>query len=283
METRTARRRSARWRPAGAIVYEQWHNAVRVQYRPLASGWNMFIRRMRAMRLERKWAAVVLDLTVVVVGIVLAFQVDRWNESRKDRQLERVYLERLRADLETETQQFEEIVIRTGHRLGQIRLLDEAIGRPESVASRPEEFAFALEQVTWRSFPTITAYTYSELVSTGRMTLLRVPEFRSDLADYYTIIEETRRLGFGEDDHDRFRNATVGLLSAGHLSAIEDPDRYPMKISADQAVAIAKDLGARREARDWLPRLAKYQVLMRRRASQFIEMSERLIATSEPE
>lgn len=109
----------------------------------------MLIRRMRAMRFERKWAAVVLDLTVVVVGIVLAFQVDRWNESRKDRQLERIYLERLRADLVTETQQFEEIVIRTGHRLGQIRLLDEAIGRPESVALRPEEFAFALEQVTW--------------------------------------------------------------------------------------------------------------------------------------
>lgn len=55
-------------------------------------------------------------------------------------------------------------------------------------------------------------------------------------------------MGFGEDDQDRFRNATVGLLSAAHLSAIEDPDRYPIKISADQAVTIAKDLGAPRGA-----------------------------------
>ena len=239
----------------------------------------MLLRRILKHVRGENWVAVTLDLLVVVIGIVIAFQVNRWYEAGKDRGLEHGYLERLRSDLETETAQFEEIVARTELRLGQVRLLEAAIASPAAAAARPADLVRAVEQVTWRSFPVITAYTYQELLSSGRMTLLRSEDLRQRLAEYYTLIEDSRRLGFGEDDQYKFRDLTVGLLTTVQLSAIEDPKRYELVVSAEEALSIARELTSRGEAHAWLPRLAKYQVLMRARAEGFIDTAKNLITS----
>ena len=42
---------------------------------------------------------VVGEILLVVIGILIALQVDNWNQNWQDRALEQVYLERLQADL----------------------------------------------------------------------------------------------------------------------------------------------------------------------------------------
>ena len=239
----------------------------------------MLLRRIAQHLKSENWVAVVLDLLVVVVGIVIAFQVERWYEGRRDLEVEQSYLRRLRADLETEMEQFEEIVTRTGTRLEQCRILEAAFADPAKAAEQPMEFVIAMERVTWRSFPVITAYTYGELVSSGRMTLLRSQDLRLRLAEYYTLLEETRRLGLEEDDQDKFRDLTVGLLSAEQLSAVEAHKREDLQVSAEEATRIATEFSGRLEARGWLARLAKYQVLMRIRAEGFVKREKGLIAS----
>ena len=55
----------------------------------------MVLRRfLKALR-EADWAAALIDSTVVIFSLVLAFQIDRWWETHKKRQDERAYLERL--------------------------------------------------------------------------------------------------------------------------------------------------------------------------------------------
>ena len=100
------------------------------------------------------------------------------------------------------------------------------------------------------------------------MTLLRSEELRSGLGAYYALVEDRRRLGLGEDDQDRFRLETLGLLSAEQLSGIEDPERFPFEVGAAEAARVARELTVRPGALAWLPRLAKYQVLMRRSAEE---------------
>ena len=145
-------------------------------------------------------------------------------------------------------------------------------------AAGPDEFMRALEQVTWRGVPVIHANTYGELESTGRMILLRTEALRSGLAEYYSFIDEQRRLGLGEDDQDRFRLETLGLLSGVQLSAIEDPDRYQAEVSPEEARRIAVEYARRTDAQLWLPRLTKYQVLMRRLAEEFRVRAEALLS-----
>jgi len=46
----------------------------------------------------QNWTAVVLDFVIVVAGILIAFQITEWNEARRDRTLEREYLQRFYVD-----------------------------------------------------------------------------------------------------------------------------------------------------------------------------------------
>lgn len=120
----------------------------------------------------------------------MAFQVDRLYEGWQDRQLEDRYLERLASDLGSDTAEIAEVVARTERRLSQIRLLEDAIDDARIAGDRPSAFVRALEQVIWRSVPTITTSTYDELSSTGRMALLRSERLRNGPAEYYAFIED---------------------------------------------------------------------------------------------
>lgn len=229
----------------------------------------MLLRRLAERIRSGSWGILALELVFVVVGILLAFQLDRAYQASQDRELERRYLERLRTDLGRDIAAIDEVIERTHTRVGQVRLLEEAIADPGASAADPEGFAMALEKVTWRSVPRITTGTYDELRSTGRMVLLESEELRGGLVEYYGSIPDQRRLGLGEDDQDRFRVLTVGLLSADHLSFIEDSASAPFDLSPEEARRIALELVSREEAHPWLSRLVKYQVLMRRLAGDF--------------
>ncbi|MEO1174507.1 MAG: hypothetical protein AAFX94_21000, partial [Myxococcota bacterium] len=47
---------------------------------------------------RRDWFAVVIDLSIVVVGVFLGLQVQEWNARRIERNLEQNYIERLAVD-----------------------------------------------------------------------------------------------------------------------------------------------------------------------------------------
>lgn len=62
-----------------------------------------FVGRLADALREQNWAAVGIELGIVVLGVLIAFQVTAWGEARADRSKEEVYLRQLAADLvETE-------------------------------------------------------------------------------------------------------------------------------------------------------------------------------------
>ena len=62
----------------------------------------MLLGRLRGHLADQNWLAVTVDMTVVLVSILLAFQIDRWAEYRRDQHLELEYLLRLKVDLQME-------------------------------------------------------------------------------------------------------------------------------------------------------------------------------------
>lgn len=62
-----------------------------------------FVGRLTDAFREQNWAAVAIELGVVVLGVLIAFQISAWGQARSDRAKEEVYLRQLAADLvETE-------------------------------------------------------------------------------------------------------------------------------------------------------------------------------------
>ena len=62
----------------------------------------MFLNRLANQLRRQDWFVVFIELLVVIVGLVLAFQIDRWREDVAERKLEVVYLQRLTDDIESE-------------------------------------------------------------------------------------------------------------------------------------------------------------------------------------
>jgi hypothetical protein len=55
----------------------------------------MILRRLMLHVKEQNWFAVGLDFLIVVVGVFIGIQVSNWNDVRRDRQAESIYLDRL--------------------------------------------------------------------------------------------------------------------------------------------------------------------------------------------
>ncbi len=60
----------------------------------------MLLRQITKNLKSQNWAAVSLDLAIVVLGIFLGLQVSQWYEDQQERELESSILERLHAEFE---------------------------------------------------------------------------------------------------------------------------------------------------------------------------------------
>ncbi len=143
--------------------------------------------------------------------IFLGFQLDRWNEDRKEAKVGLHHLERLRTDLEIEKKSFREVIATTEKRFRQIDLLERVAMDPSVATTDPSGFLKGLEEVTWRNFPSVTAYSFKELQNSGGIPPLISGDFRRELADYYAYMEDTAELGFAEPLRNQFHELTAGL------------------------------------------------------------------------
>ena len=133
---------------------------------------------------EANFGTLGLELIVVIAGILLAFQIDRWAQEGREREQEYQYLVRLKEDLQFEIGLMADGIDYAEQRIAAVRLLEEAAANPKIATERPNAFAQAVERVTWRSFPNINAYVYTELQSTGNLSLIQSDALRRDVADY---------------------------------------------------------------------------------------------------
>ena len=71
----------------------------------------MLLRSITKHVREQNWFAVGLDFFIVVVGILIAFQITNWSETRNERKLESEYMALLARDIATiETELSQQIV-----------------------------------------------------------------------------------------------------------------------------------------------------------------------------
>lgn len=140
----------------------------------------MILRRLTKHVKDQNWFAVALDFSIVVVGILIAFQITNWSEARQDRAQERQIIERLYTDFEKLGRDVEESL---EYIEPVVVALDEIerifVGqRSEADVQRLKEF-----YETSLGFPPVAGQsdTYEQLVSSGGMKLLTNEKLRAEL------------------------------------------------------------------------------------------------------
>jgi len=245
--------------------------------------------RLRNNFARSNFGSLALEIVVVIIGILIAFQIDRWAEARRDREQEYNYLVRLKEDLQIEMQSMDSALRYAESRIADVLLLEEVFADPSVALERPSAVATAVETATWRSFPQINSFVYSELQSTGNLGLIRSDTLRRDLASHYSSIRHHERVGLDLNIQHQFERMTAGILSTAELQAIETGswNDAGIDVPAERALEIAQEIARRQGAVDLLPNIAQHHVfnqkvmgLARERAWEIIALIDALIVDS---
>jgi hypothetical protein len=127
------------------------------------------------------------EFVVIVIGVLVALGVDSWATSQRERALESDYLARLLDDVRFDLQELALVdsVSRTG--LGASRRLSA----PDFVDSVPASRVVSAVLVVGNNrVPDLSRSTFTELVNSGQIDLIRSDSVRRALASYDRTINE---------------------------------------------------------------------------------------------
>ena len=170
------------------------------------------LRRISEQLRQMRWAQVMIELLLLVLGILIALAVDDWVQSRRDARTERDYLQLLVRDLERDDEILKEFI---GYEELQVNDGIEAyraLRKTVAPADR-EAVAAGLSRLTSRRTLRLVRATYTDLVSTGNLRLISNPVLRDRVVKYYE--ESDRRIAIVDRNNQFF----VDQLYAAHLSS----------------------------------------------------------------
>jgi hypothetical protein len=130
------------------------------------------------------------ELILIVAGILIALYIDGWVQDRQDRARETAYLELLRDDLliiEDEVAQyvaFQESIVATG------KAFLDAVSSADSSAGQ-RSLQGMLSEISVRRTLSIDSAVYADLTSTGNLQLIRDPELRRHVVQYFASVERS--------------------------------------------------------------------------------------------
>lgn len=135
-------------------------------------------RLIDAMRL-RDWLGIAIELVVVTVGVLIAFQIDQWGDRRKQAQEERRFLERLNAEYHRGIAELDDVDRDSRTVRAQIKEAMAARGneqRLEALGNR----GFGCGVGRFRS-ANFNDTGFEELVASGRINLISDQALRSEV------------------------------------------------------------------------------------------------------
>jgi hypothetical protein len=251
-------------------------------------GVEMLSGSLRKHLTEHNWFAVIVDLLVVVTGILVAFQIQNWAEEQKINRLELEYLSRLIEDFQVEIGNMDSALEYAESRIEAVMFLDSVLADSAVATESPELLPWAIETATWRSFPAINSFVYSELQSSGNLALIRSESLRNGLAAHYTTLNHYSRVGLDLQAQHQFELYTAGILTVDELVAVENGDwgSETITVELERAWEIEVTFRERKEAIALLPSLIQHHTFNKKvisesrdRARKIIKQIESLISS----
>lgn len=145
----------------------------------------MSLRRLSQRLRQYDWFAAAIEVVIVIVGILIALQVDNWNGERQDRQLGREYAGRLHAGLLSDL-----------NNAASARDFWNKVADYQAAATRHAETGELANGSAW--FTVLSYYqasqlrpyelddtTFLEMRDAGELRLIEDADLRRDLAAYY--------------------------------------------------------------------------------------------------
>ena len=139
------------------------------------------------------------EILLVVIGILIALQINTWNEDRKDRILERNYLGSLKKEMETnilialDQIDFNDFQAKNGELI--------LVSLDNNFQQNPTELVVAIQHMGWGTSINYIRNVWGELYSTGNIGIIRNSIIKSNLTDLYNDMSSVIKLQDNEWSH----------------------------------------------------------------------------------
>lgn len=132
---------------------------------------------------SKTFRGALLELLVVVAGILLAVQVDAWNQRRLDHETAASYLSRLQEDLRQDSIALASL---RDYAEGGMATTDRLLGALNE-SRMPDSVGLWIAAARNTSFFEPRVSSYQDMVSTGRLDLIRDVTLRDLLVQYHEV------------------------------------------------------------------------------------------------
>ncbi|WP_372946177.1 DUF6090 family protein [Muriicola sp.] len=162
-----------------------------------------FFRKLRQKLLdENRFSRYLLyaigEILLVVIGILIALQINNYNEAKKQRRQEVHYLENLKTDLQLNIAELDNyIAVRNGRIESANKVLEYFEGKPLTDLN---EFAYHTTNIyIWQKF-TQQDNTFQELVNSGNLALISNDSIKDGLLNLQALYSKLKN----EEAHFRY-------------------------------------------------------------------------------
>ncbi|MBT8377334.1 MAG: hypothetical protein KJO22_10720 [Bacteroidia bacterium] len=129
------------------------------------------------------------EIILVVIGILIALQINNWNESRKKVILKNTYLSRLINDVKKDTSNINYLVKELNINQSSITNLISTLGQ-ENISPELDSALVAFYNRGWVISDFVaTANTYTDLSQTGNMNIISNTDLVDEIIRYYGFIK----------------------------------------------------------------------------------------------
>ena len=173
------------------------------------------------------------EIALVMIGILLALQVNNWNEGRKQLKLEKRYLSELVLDLQSDSLKISYLKNRSNHQLRAKQKLTEYFNKNKVYPTDSLSEFFQLQWQSIFSFDPITT-TLDEMKSTGNIGVIQNLDLRRKILKVYNDYKLFN--SYDEKTYNKQQEETWKLIFS------KVPNLYSAKTFQNNSMDIVKTL-----------------------------------------
>ena len=141
------------------------------------------------------------EILLVVIGILIALQVNNWNESRNNRAAERKYLQDLVENVEADIISIEWAKRRDSLKMIDSKMIIEAF-QNKALTQNAEVFRQRIINIAVIPRLTLKNIVFEDLISSGKLHLIKEDSIRHQIQNYYQLSDRL-------DEKLTFNNAAI--------------------------------------------------------------------------
>ena len=148
------------------------------------------------------------EVVLIFIGITLAIWFDSWNQHRVDRGKERLYLDELKRDLESDKSELNFLIAENQLRMSGINRMNEVLSDSD-INILCDSIQHYVSISSFISVFSGSSTVFQDLQSTGNLLLIEDSDFKRRMMTYYSKIDTQKKY---EDLNSRFHINTQGVF-----------------------------------------------------------------------